>query len=447
MKNKKILIVDDDDYFVNSMCNLLKNNFTCLRAFNDKECFKKLSENPDLILQDVEINSEKDGIDIVKKVKEIHPNIPVIMLTKHKDYRIVKEAVLAGAVDYIVKPPDINELKNIISRAINEAALKEKFEVLKSEVKSLYGELVGNSEKMKIMKEKIKLAAEKSTNVLITGETGTGKELAARLIHELSDRKDEPFIPINISAIEKEMFLSEVFGHEKGAFTGASETKKGLFEIAGNGTIFLDEIGDMENNIQIKLLRMIEEKRIKRVGGIKDIEINARIIAATNQYLVEKIKKGSFRKDLFFRLNSFSIQMPALREITEDISTISDYFISKLTRRQVNFTCESLKVIKNYSWPGNVRELKSVLEMTLMHLKKPVIEPADIKPFLFDFDESRENQDIISSNLPYREAKDNFTKSYLVSLLKKNDYNITRVSEESGLKRPYIYRLMKRFGI
>jgi len=444
MKKKKILLVDDDEYFIETITKVLETKFTCLKAHDDKECFEKLSEYPDIILQDVEINSEKDGIDIVKKIKENHPEIPVIMLTKHKDYRIVKEAMLAGAVDYIVKPPDIQEMINIISRALHEAEIKEKFEILKGEVKSLYGELVGSSEKMKAVKDLIKKASRNDFNVLITGETGTGKELAARLIHELSERKNDPFIPINISAIEKEMFLSEIFGHERGAFTGAYESKKGLFELAGNGTVFLDEIGDLDKNIQIKLLRILEEKRIRRIGGLKDIEIGARIIAATNRDLIAKLEKNEFRRDLFFRLSLFTLKMPSLNEVKEDIPEIIDYYISKMAKTPVTINNKALSLMKNYTWPGNVRELKNVLERALIYAENNVITENDIKPHLLSIEQTKE-PDIYK--LPFKEVKDNFIKNYLIKLLKKNNYNVSRSAQTAAIERPYLYRLIKKHNI
>jgi len=444
MKKHKILLVDDNEYFLNTITKLLGNHYNCIKAVDDAECFEKLGEYPDVILQDIEINSEKDGIDIVRKIKENHPEIPVIMLTKHSDYRTVKEAMQAGAIDYIVKPPDINELKTVISRALQEAEMKEKFEILKKEVRDLYGELVGNSERMKEVKDQIRKAAENDFNVLITGETGTGKELAARLIHEMSDRKNEPFISINISAIEKEMFLSEIFGHERGAFTGAYDSKKGLFEMAGNGTIFLDEIGDLEKNVQIKLLRIIEEKKVRRIGGIKDNDIGARIIAATNQDLQEKIKKQRFRKDLFFRLNAFTITMPSLTDIKEDIPGIIDYYVRKCAKKPVTINGKALSLLKNHSWHGNVRELKNVLERALIYAENDILTEKDINPYLLTFEYTEE---IDFDKLSFKEVKDRFVKDYLINLLKKNNYNVTRAAQSAGIERPYLYRLIKKHNI
>jgi len=427
MKKHKILLVDDNEYFLNTITKLLGNHYNCIKAVDDAECFEKLGEYPDVILQDIEINSEKDGIDIVRKIKENHPEIPVIMLTKHSDYRTVKEAMQAGAIDYIVKP------------------MKEKFEILKKEVRDLYGELVGNSERMKEVKDQIRKAAENDFNVLITGETGTGKELAARLIHEMSDRKNEPFISINISAIEKEMFLSEIFGHERGAFTGAYDSKKGLFEMAGNGTIFLDEIGDLEKNVQIKLLRIIEEKKVRRIGGLKDNDIGARIIAATNQDLHDRVNSDRFRKDLFFRMNSFTITMPPLRDIKEDIPEIINYYINKTAKKPVKINNKALSLLKSYPWPGNVRELKNVLERALIYAEGDILTEKDISPYLTEIIHTGEEADYFT--LPFKDAKDSFVKDYILTILHQNNYRITPAAHKAQIPRAYMYRLIKRLNI
>ncbi len=444
---KKILVVDDDKDFLDSICNILDNDYVCLKAGKDSECFELLKEYPDLILQDVEINSLMDGINIVKKVKEHNPDIPVIMLTKHKDYRIVKDAMIAGALDYITKPPNIIELLNIISRALKETELKEKFNLLKNEVKSIYGELVGESPKMRQIKSQIKKASENNCTVLITGETGTGKELAARLIHDLSERRDKPFVPVNISAIEKEMFLSELFGHEKGSFTGAFETKKGLLETARNGTIFFDEIGDLDLNIQVKLLRILEEKKTKRIGGLKDIEINTRIITATNQDLLNMIRHNLFRKDLFFRLNIFSFKMPSLRENVEDIADIALYLAKRISGKNIEISEAAKDLLKEYNWPGNVRELKNVIEMALMYSADSILDYKDIKSHLIDSLYFKSDDEQNFTDLPFKEAKDEFAKNYIITTLEKYNYKIPLAAKESGIQRPYFYKMMKKYGI
>jgi len=446
MNNKKILLVDDDTDFLRKLVYTLEDHFLCLKALNDKECLQQLKEYPDIILLDVEIDSAIDGIDLIEKIKDILPSIPIIMLTKHSDYRIVKKAMLAGATDYIVKPPDINELINTINRALKEVELKERVQILKNEVKSIYGELVGNCTALKEVKNLINKAAELECTVLITGESGTGKGLAARLIHELSKRKTEPFISVNISSIEKEMFLSELFGHEKGAFTGAYSRKKGLFELAGNGTLFLDEIGELEPSIQVKLLEVLDEKKSKRIGGIKDIYLPARVIAATNQNLVGQIAKGRFRKDLFFRLKVFVIEMPPLRNMREDIPELFTYFISKKTNKKINITDDGLHILKNYHWPGNVRELRNVVEMALIHSDN-IIETKDIQQYLLNEHQINASQNLHFFDVDFYKAKDKFTKDYLTYFLKKNNYNISKTAQETGLQRTYIYKLIKSLNM
>ncbi len=395
----------------------------------------------------MEIDSELDGIDLISKVKETNLNIPIIMLTKHSDYRTVKKAMLAGALDYIVKPPEVNELINIINRAIHEVELKEKVEILKNEVDKLYGELIGSSQNMLDVKKLIEKASNIESTVLITGETGTGKGLAAKLVHELSDRKNEPFISVNISAIDKELFSSELFGHEKGSFTGAHIHKKGLFELAGKGIIFLDEIGDLEPGIQVKLLNIIDDKKTKRVGGTKDINIPARIIAATNQNLIDLVERNVFRSDLYFRLNVFNISMPPLRECEPDISVIAEYFISKFSQKPVDITNDALKSLNNCKWPGNVRELKNVIEMALLQTKNNKIDSDNIQKFLLESVISTKSVNPEYYNFSFYEAREMFVKDYLLYFLKKNNFNITKTSEDIGIQRTYIYKFIKQLKI
>ncbi len=444
MKNKKILIVDDDKDFIRKISYTLQDDFFCRQALNESECFQQIEDEPDLILMDVEINSAVDGIDIVEKINNGSINIPVIMLSRHSNYKIVKKAMKAGAIDYIVKPPDINELINIINRALQEVALKEKLQYLKSEVKSIYGELIGQSPEMRKTKEFISKASELDCPVLIMGETGTGKGLAARCVHENGKYRNEPFISVNIAAIEKELFLSELFGHEKGAFTGAVTRKKGLFESAGKGTIFLDEIGDLDQHVQVKLLEVLDDRKTKRVGGLKDININARIIAATNKNLTELVKTGKFRKDLFFRLNVFKIEMPVLREMTDDIPLLLKFF---LKGKEIHFESNILSILKSYKWPGNVRELRNIIEMLLIHTTTGPVNQDFLNSLLNNKLSNELLQEHNYFDLPYNEAKNNFSKEYLTRLLNNNNNNITKAAEEAGIQRPNLHKLIKSFGL
>lgn len=441
-EKKTILIVDDDRLFVDTILSSLKTSYNCIAAHDDSSCLVKLSENPHLILLDIEMQSRLDGLDLLKKIYKVYKELPVIMLSKHRDYKIVKDAILYGAVDYIAKPPDIHELKNAINRAINESKLKEQVEILQSEVKCLHGELIGESDLMRDIKDQLTRAASADSNLLITGETGTGKEVAARLVHELSPRKNEPFVPVNISAIEKELFGSELFGHEKGAFTGALNSKKGLFEIAGNGTLFLDEIGDLDMNIQVKLIRVIEEKKVMRIGSTKEYSVPARIIAATHQDMGRLVIDRKFRDDLFYRLNVFNIQMPNLNEITEDIPLIAEYLINRISGKRIMIEEEALDQLKIYDWRGNVRELRNILEISVIHADNNSISSDLIGKFLKKHNGLPSEESHF--DLSYKEARSQFTLNYVENLLKKCNNNITKASRISGLSRTYIHALIKK---
>jgi two-component system response regulator PilR (NtrC family) len=366
---EKILIVDDEK----SILDLLKVVFekegwrvnTCFSApkaleFIDKEDF-------DLLLCDIKM-PQTSGMEILKHVQERKPDIPVIMMTAYGSIRQSVEALKIGAMDYVVKPFEIDELKIVVAHGLERRKLKQENILLRRELKKKYGfeNMVGKSKKIMEIFSLIEKIAGTDSTILVTGESGTGKELAARAIHSLSPRRDHHFVSINCGALPENLLESELFGHVKGSFTGAIANKEGMFEVAQRGSVFLDEIGETSPLTQVKLLRALQEKRIKRVGSTEEIPVDVRIIAATNQDLKKKIKEGEFREDLFYRLNIISFEIPPLRERIDDLSLLVSHFLEKyctqMVKRAKKISPEVMDVFESYPWPGNIRELENVIE-------------------------------------------------------------------------------------
>jgi len=375
---EKILVVDDEK----SILDLLKVVFekegwrvkACLSApkaleFIDKEDF-------DLLLCDIKM-PQTSGMEILKHVQERKPDIPVIMMTAYGSIRQSVEALKIGALDYVVKPFEIDELKIVVAHGLEQRKLKQENILLKRVLKKKYGfeNMVGKSKKMIEIYNLIEKIAGTDSTVLVTGESGTGKELAAKAIHSLSPRQDHKFVSINCGALPEGLLESELFGHVKGSFTGAIADKEGMFEVAQKGTLFLDEVGETSPLTQVKLLRALQEKKIKRVGSTEEIAVDTRIIAATNQDLRKKIKEGEFREDLFYRLNIISFEIPPLRERIEDLSPLVSHFLEKycsqMGKRIKKISPKVMDIFESYAWPGNIRELENVVERAV------AIEDAD----------------------------------------------------------------------
>ncbi len=374
MRGETILIVDDEKLIRWTLLQeLSKNGFRILEAINIKTAFGIINENePDLIILD-QMLPDGTGIDLLEKMKGGESMLPVIMLTAVDRSNIAVQAMKLGAFDYVTKPVNIEELKIVIEKALETTKLKRQVAsfLKQQETKcGLYG-LLGSSPPMKKVCEQIRKVAQSSgTTVLITGETGTGKELAAKAIHFLSERRDKPLIPVNFSALTETIVESELFGHEKGAFTDARSQRKGIFEIADGGTIFLDEIGDTSPKIQVRLLRVLEQKTFQRVGGTAEITVDIRIFAATNQPIEKLVKEAKFRSDLYYRLNVANIHMPPLREREDDIILLAEFFLHEFNATfHKNFkglSEDTKKLFLSYHWPGNVRELRNVVERAVL---------------------------------------------------------------------------------
>lgn len=385
MAKEKILIVDDEKgirEFLEIM--LKKEGYVVSSASSGEEAIKLFhGDSYDLVISDIRMKG-MDGVELLKKVKEINPDAIVLMVTAYASVDTAIDAMKAGAYDYLTKPFKIDEVKHIIKNALDRKRLETENILLKKELKTKYSfaNLIGSSPKMLEIYEIIKRVANTKTNILISGESGTGKELAARAIHYEGDRKDKPFVPINCGAIPENLLESELFGHQKGAFTGAIANKSGLFETANQGTIFLDEITELPIHLQVKILRVIQEKNFRRVGGIEDIAVDVRIIAASNKEIDKEVKAGKFREDLFYRLNVIPIHMPPLRERKEDIPSLAEHFIEKykkeLSKDIRGISREATDYLEAYSYPGNIRELENIIERAVALENTGIILPESL---------------------------------------------------------------------
>ena len=380
----KILVVDDERGMREFLTIMLqKESHEVTSAANGREALEQIGQKTfDIVISDLKM-PQLDGIDVLKTVKESAPETVVIMITAYASTETAVEAMKQGAYDYLTKPFKIEEVKLIVRNALEKRRLREENLILKRKIQEwttsgVIGGIVGKSPSIVNIIELIIKIADSPSNVLITGESGTGKELVARAIHNYGHRKDRPFVAINCSAIPEGLFESELFGHIKGSFTGAIASKEGIFESANGGTVFLDEIGDIPHNFQVKLLRVLEDKSVKRVGGNQEIKVDVRIIAATNRDLKKAVAEGNFREDLFYRLDVIPVEMPPLRERKDDIPLLVEHFLSKYNRligREIKgMSPEAMQKMIHFQWKGNVRELENVIERAATLGRGPVME-------------------------------------------------------------------------
>ncbi len=371
---RKILIIDDEKAIRWSLQEALKNaGYETDEAENGSKGMKKFNDDPaDMVILDLKL-PDTSGIEILKKIKKNYRDTPVIMMTAYGEVETAVEAIKRGAYDFILKPFQLEKMKITIKNALQQSNLRHELEEIKDKNRKAYDfkNFIGKSPVMlKVFERVKKVGASKASTILIHGESGTGKELVARAIHDSSSGKDRPFMEINCAALPETLLESELFGHERGAFTDAKRKKKGLFELAEDGTIFLDEIGEMGITLQSRLLRVIENKTFRRVGGVKDLKVNTRVISATNRDLKVEIKEGRFRNDLYYRLQVIPIELPPLRARKEDIPLLANYFISVFNRefkKKIKPISKKLsEVLQSYHWPGNVRELKNIIERAVL---------------------------------------------------------------------------------
>ncbi|MGB9710250.1 MAG: sigma-54-dependent transcriptional regulator [Thermodesulfovibrio sp.] len=445
----KVLIVDDEMGILETISGILEDEgYKTLTAVDAEAAMDILDKEViDLIFLDVWL-PKMNGIEAIKKIKEKDFHIPVIMISGHGNVEIAVQAVKLGAFDFLEKPLSMERIILTAERALEFKRLEQENIKLRSSVTKRY-ELIGSSQTMKKIKTQIEMIAKGDSRVLILGESGTGKELIARMIYLLSPRATAPFVEVNCAAIPQELIESELFGHEKGAFTGAVERKIGKFELANEGTLFLDEIGDMSLLTQAKLLRVIETQKFQRVGGTKDITVNVRIISATNKDLTEEIKKGNFREDLYWRLNVVPIYIPPLRERKEDIPELINYFINEFNRekgwKKKTVQPQAMKMLQDYDWPGNVRELRNAIERLMIMVPKDVIEIEDIENTGIIKNKVREETYFSYTSL--KQARDAFEREFILRKLKENNWNMTRTAEMIGIERSNLYKKIKAFGI
>jgi len=382
-KSYSILVVDDEESMREFLSIMLHREGYQVEAVADgAQAIALLKEKGyDLIISDIKM-PRVDGFQLLAHVKDRWPETVVIMVTAFSSTEEAVEAMKQGAYDYITKPFKNEEIRLIVQNALERKALRQENLDLKKELGRRFalGGLIGKTKKMQVVYDLIEKVAKSRINVLLTGESGTGKELVAKAIHYQSDRRSNPFVPINCGAIPENLLESELFGHEKGSFTGAMQQKAGLFEVADNGTLFLDEIGELPPMMQVKLLRVLQEQEFRRVGGTKDIKVDVRVIAATNKDLAEAVSRGEFREDLFYRLNVIAVHLPSLRERREDIPLLIEHFCRKISKQgQPDVAEDALRRMLDYSWPGNVRELENAVERCLILGKNGAIT-ADCLP-------------------------------------------------------------------
>ena len=383
-----ILIVDDEKYIVSGLEEAFQDEgYSVLTAYDGKEAWAKVNSNDvDLVVTDLRM-PVMSGDELVEKISAAYPTLPVIVLTGHGTIETAVESMRRGAVDFFTKPVDLEKLLLVVKKCLANSQLQEQNRRLTEELEKLksqqkYSKIIGQSGKVASLMETINQVAPTKATVLITGESGTGKELVADALQSLSQRRDKPFIKVHCASLSSTLLESELFGHEKGAFTGATSQKKGRFELADGGTIFLDEIGEIDAQTQVKLLRVLQNREFERVGGEKTISVDVRVIAATNRNLKEEVKKGNFREDLYYRLAVVEICVPPLRERKEDIDLLSHSFVKSFAAedgRQIDgISPQVRKILFSYSWPGNIRELKNCIESAVVMARGKTIEVEDL---------------------------------------------------------------------
>lgn len=443
MNSFKIFIVEDDPFYGEMLKYHLSLNpdYEVVLFENAKDCLLRLNEKPNVISIDYNL-PDINGDKLMLKIKKYDPTIPIIVTSAQEDIEVVLDILKNGAFDYIIKNDNAKEfLWNSILKIKNQDNLKEEIVFLKEQLVSennFEKTIIGQSKGIKNLFRLIDKSLKININVSITGETGTGKELVAKAIHFNSPRNKKPFIAINASAIPKELIESELFGHEKGAFTGAVSLKKGKFEEANGGTIFLDEIAELDMSMQVKLLRVLQEREVVRVGGNKEIPFDVRIITATHKDLQEEVKQGNFRKDLYFRLIGLPISIPPLRDRENDYLILSDFFISEFCKKnklsKPKISAEAKEKLKYYKYPGNVRELKSIIDLACVMSSGEVIEADDITFNTFMDDEG---------TVDYNKTLKEFEMSIITLFLKKYNNDVMKVAKKLDIGKSKIYNLLK----
>jgi two-component system, NtrC family, response regulator GlrR len=444
-RKEKILVVDNDRNILQVIrMRLESGGYYVTAAISAEEALKLAEEGPfDLALIDLKLNGQ-DGIRLMENIHHINPHIPVIILTAYGTIKSAVHAMKKGAYSYLTKPFDGHELLQQINNCLEKSRLSKEVKRLQNLVKKNFGfdNIIGKSDKMKKVLEQVALASATDSNVYIEGKSGTGKELIAKTLHVASHRKDSPFIAVNCAAIPETLMESELFGYEKGAFTGADRSKKGLFVQADSGTFFLDEISEMHSSMQVKMLRALEEKEFYPVGGRQIVKVDSRIIAASNKNLEKEVENGNFREDLFYRIHVIPIKLPPLRKRKEDIPILSRYFLQKISREMgkeiEEFSTDAMQKLISYHWPGNIRELENTIECSVAMTKQNIITE----------DLILQTQNIDPEGLKsFKYAKENFEKNYLIQLFELTRGNVSNAAKLAGKYRADIYELIKKYNL
>ena len=449
---ESICIVDDEPAILNTLSSILEDEgYQISVAKSGTEVLKLVrSDPPDLIILDIWM-PELDGLETLKRLRQQFPALLVIMMSGHGSIETAIKATKLGAYDYLEKPLDLEKVTILVRNALHQRKLEEENLNLRIQVERRF-ELVGKSLAMQRLRELIDMAAPTNSRVLISGANGTGKELVARAIHLHSPRHIRPFVEVNCAAIPETLIESELFGHERGAFSGATSMKRGKFELADGGTLFLDEIGDMSLATQAKVLRVLQEQQFTRVGGTKLINVQVRVIAASNKDLAEEIEKGMFREDLYYRLNVLPILVPTLRERREDIPELAHHFLKLHAEEQgiklKELTKEAVEMLRQHDWPGNIRELRNLIERLLIMVPRPVIDGADVEMFL-QVRSGGANQGFAPGKefSSLREARNAFERELIANKLRENNWNVSKTADDLKIERSHLHRKIKLLNV
>ena len=448
-RGEHILIVDDEPAIQKALRDVLEDEGYQVRAVgNGPDALKAVAdETPDLVFLDIWM-PRMDGLQTLAELKRLRPEVPVVIISGHGTIETAVKATRLGAYDFIEKPLSLEKTLLTVSRALEHGRLERENATLRAKLDERT-EIIGDSEAIRSLREQIATAAPTSGRVLIHGENGSGKELVARAIHTLSARHAAPFVEVNCAAIPEELIESELFGHERGAFTGALARRRGKFEAADGGTLFLDEIGDMSLKTQAKVLRALEEQAFERVGGRETLRVDVRVIAASNRDVPSLIAQGQFREDLFYRLNVIPIEVPPLRARKQDVPALVEHFIRVFCasngKRLKTLAPGALTYFMTYDWPGNVRELRNMVERLVIMLPGDAIAAEDLPPPLRAKTEAAATAP--ADGKPLKEARDSFERAYILAELRAQDWNMTRTAERLGIERSHLYRKIRAYGI
>lgn len=453
-KDIHILVTDDEKSIRNSLRDILEfEDYTVSEAESGPDTLEKIKEKSvDLLLLDIKMQG-MDGMEVLKTIRDEGYEFPVIMISGHGNIEIAVKATKLGAFDFIEKPPDLNRLLVSVRNAIDRHNLQQENKSMRSKLPRV-PKIIGESNAIEQIKQTIDKVAPTNSRVLITGENGTGKELVARWIHEKSRRSSGPFIDVNCAAIPTELLESELFGHEKGAFTGATSRRIGKFEQANGGTLFMDEIGDMSLDAQAKVLRALQENAVTRVGGAEKIDVDVRVIAATNKDLMDEIEEGNFREDLYHRINVLPIHVPPLRERRKDIPMLAQHCLQQLAESDivfsgVEFSYEALEELKTLPWSGNVRELQNAVERLGLLVNDSTITKEDVEQMASSrrTKSGQEEDNLIQDRQSFQDFKEAAERLFLVQKLEENDWNISQTAEAIDIQRSHMYTKMKKYNI